>query len=260
MVYTFGDSEEASRRLRLLAEVYEPETRELLLRARKFSSTGQKQLAVDMGCGPGWTTQLLHALWNAKRTVGLEVSERYLVEAKRQNSECEFFMHDIQKTPFPVEAPNLIFCRFLLAHLTEPEKVLQRWAQVAAPGAFLVIHETEAIRSLHPVMQNYYAMVEQMQHNYGQNLYVGEKLDECLCGSGWKVLESISVCLEKPAQTMAQLHLPNLRAWRSNDYVFQAFHTGDVDNLENSLEKIASGTEEGGHVYNVARQIIAVRE
>ena len=30
MAYTFGDNQEASRRLRRLAEVYEPETRDLL--------------------------------------------------------------------------------------------------------------------------------------------------------------------------------------------------------------------------------------
>jgi hypothetical protein len=56
MSYTFGDNKEASHRLRRLAKLYEPETRALL---ELFFDSGEArtpQLAIDLGCGPGWTT------------------------------------------------------------------------------------------------------------------------------------------------------------------------------------------------------------
>jgi trans-aconitate methyltransferase len=47
--YTFGDNRRASARLRRLAQMYEPESRDLLRR----SGIRAPWLAVDLGCGPG---------------------------------------------------------------------------------------------------------------------------------------------------------------------------------------------------------------
>jgi len=53
MSYTFGDHEEASRRLRSLAELYEQETRGLLELALDSGEPHTFRLAVDLDCGPG---------------------------------------------------------------------------------------------------------------------------------------------------------------------------------------------------------------
>jgi hypothetical protein len=68
--YTFGDNRRASARLRRLAELYEPESRDLLRR----SGIRAPRLAVDLGCGPGWSTRLLEAALKPDRTVGLDAS------------------------------------------------------------------------------------------------------------------------------------------------------------------------------------------
>lgn len=78
MSYTFGDNEEASRRLRRLADLYEPETRALLELAFDGCEACTPRLAVDLGCGPGWSTQLLAAVLKPQRTVGLDSSEHTL--------------------------------------------------------------------------------------------------------------------------------------------------------------------------------------
>lgn len=254
--YTFGDNDQASARLRRLAEVYEPETRELLQR----SGLRVPRLALDLGCGPGWSTRLLQDVLHPNRVVGLDISERYIAEARRnQGSGLEFEVHDVVHAPFPVPPPNVLFCRFLLTHLTSLGQVLATWANMAASNALLLVHETETLETEQPALRRYYELVGQLQQHYGQTLLVGAVLNACLEGSGWQVVESNRRILEKAASDMAELHLANLRTWRQDEYASRSFDLNEIDSLGASLERIAKGVDDGGVVINVARQIIAQR-
>jgi trans-aconitate 2-methyltransferase len=251
--YTFGDSDQASARLRRLAELYEPETRELL----QHNSVRTPQLAIDLGCGPGWSTRLLKDVVNAERAIGLDASERYVTEARRNHSsDLQFQVHDIVRAPFPVPAPNILFCRFLLTHLSALGEVFATWASIAAPDSLLFIHETESLETDHPTLRRYYELVAQLQQHYGQTLLVGSVLEGCLENSGWRLVESKRRILEKPANKMAELHLANLRTWRHDEYARRSFDSNEIDSLDASLAGIVNGPE-NGVVLNAARQIIA---
>src|SRR5512147_3170153 len=118
--YTFGDNERASARLHSLAEVYEPETRALLERSKILNP----RLAIDLGCGPGWSTKLLQDTLAPGRTVGLDNSPRLIAEARaRETLQIHFEVHDVTCAPFPVSAPDVMLCRFLLTHLQCPKHV-----------------------------------------------------------------------------------------------------------------------------------------
>jgi trans-aconitate 2-methyltransferase len=200
--YTFGDSDEAGLRLRNLANLYEPDTRSLL----KRSELDRPRLAIDLGCGPGWSTGLIREILNPEQTVGFDSSMRYLAEARENHGRLiEFKHHDVTQTPFPTLAPDLMFCRFLLTHLQSLEKVLAGWKQIAQPGAFLLIHETESLESENPSLIRYYELVGQLQEHYGQKLQVGAVLESCAKQAGWRVIDSSAPVLEKPAQLMAGL-------------------------------------------------------
>jgi SAM-dependent methyltransferase len=254
--YTFGDSDQAGARLRRLAELYEPETRELLKRGGKQAPT----LAVDLGCGPGHSTRLLHDTLRPRRTVGLDSSERYVTQALRAHGpELEFFVHDVTSRAFPVGAPDLLLCRFLLTHLRDPARTLETWASLARPGAHLLVHETEALESSHPALSRYYELVGALQRRYGQRLHIGAHLEDSFAHTAWRLVESRANPLEKSAPAMAELHLANLKTWRQDDYARGAFDLLELDRLEASLARIASGEEAAGSVRNVARQIVAVR-
>jgi len=259
MDYTFGDTDEASRRLRCLAEIYEPETRDLLLAARSLRHDHSFQLAFDLGCGPGWSTHLLAATLNPKRTVGLDASERYVAEARSNHPQLEFMHHDALQTPFLIDAPDLLFCRFLLTHLRSPRSALQLWAHIAETRALLILHETEALHSSNPTLNRYYEMVNEMQSHYGQDLNVGVSLTEAFAGTEWTLIQSKSVTLEKSSRDMALLHLPNLRTWSKNEFAVQTFDRDEVSELDRELDLIASGSKDAGIVYNTARQVIAER-
>jgi len=254
--YTFGDNDQASLRLQRLAELYEPETRELL----QHSGIRQPRLAVDLGCGPGWSTRLVRAELGPLRTVGLDSSERYIAEARHRNSsDLEFEVHDVARASFPVLSPTLLFCRFLLTHLSPLAQVLAGWASIAAPGATLLVHETETLETEHHTLRHYYDLVGRLQEHYGQTLLVGAVLTNSLPENGWRVIESNRRILEKNADKMAALHLANLRTWRNDEFARNAFDPNEINELEVSLARIADGLENGGVVLNAARQIIAHR-
>lgn len=124
VTYTFGENQEASRRLRRLAEVYEPETKDLLNSAQACSHR-RFRLALDLGCGPGWSTQLMATTLRPMRAVGLEASEVYVAEARSNQPQLEFIHHDVLKLPFPVDHADFLFCRFLLTHLPSPHTALE---------------------------------------------------------------------------------------------------------------------------------------
>jgi SAM-dependent methyltransferase len=257
MGYTFGDNQEASRRLRRLAEVYEPETLDLLNAVRSECGSTCFELALDLGCGPGWSTRLIELTLRPKRIIGLETSEAYVAEARLNRPQLEFIRHDVLTTPFPVGNADFMFCRFLLTHLPSPRVALEAWSHAARSGATLAIHETQALHSAHPALSLYYEMVAQMQKHHGQELNVGALLDDAFTGTDWCLVRSESVVLEKSALDMAQLHVANLRTWGRSDFAIQAFGRREVDQLENELDSIASGYQEAGVVYNTAKQIIA---
>jgi SAM-dependent methyltransferase len=251
--YTFGDDDRAAARLKRLAEIYEPVTRELLARGG-LPGCG---VAVDLGCGGGWSTRLLHEVLAPARTLGLDRSERFLAEARRRHGPgLEFAEHDVTGAPLPVR-PDLLLCRFLLTHLRDLDGALAAWAAVAAPGGRLLVHETESLSSGHPALARYYELVARLQGHYGQALDVGARLDAIFARSPWRILDSRAVALELPAAQMAELHLPNLRTWRADEHARRSFDPCELDALEGTLERIVAGSERAGTVRNVVRQIVA---
>lgn len=254
--YTFGDNTRASARLRRLAEIYEPETRSLLER----SGVREPDLALDLGCGPGWSTRLLQDTLRPARTVGLDASQVYVEEARRNHgADLEFLVHDIVQSPFPIQGPDVMLCRFLLTHLRSLPEVLAMWAKVAAPGGWLLIHETESLETENPVLKRYYELVGELQRYHGQILEVGAVLEAAFTGTEWRLVESERRVLDKPARTMAELHFANLRTWRTDEYARTHFDPSEVDRLEGSLGEIVASGNDAGVVRNAARQIIARR-
>src|SRR6188768_1424461 len=113
--YTFGDGPLAADRLALLAATYEPSSARLLRMCASLAS----RRAVDLGCGPGHSTRLLHALVGPASTVGLDSSPDHVARARATAlSGVEYAVADVTRTPLPGDAPaDLLYCRFLLTHL-----------------------------------------------------------------------------------------------------------------------------------------------
>ena len=238
-VYTFGDDEVAARRLDLLAQVYAPPTRALLARW----APPVVGLAVDLGCGTGHTTRLLHELTEARRTVGIERSPAY-VTAARQHLDglpgAEVVEHDVTQSPLPVEGADLVFARFLLTHLSQPRRALEVWAEALAPGGRVIVQETARLVSRDPALGRYYELVAELQALHEQALDVGAQLPELAAAAGLRVEHAGRRPVNQRPAEMAALHVLNLRTWR-HDPMAGGFDADELDALDDALVEIARG-------------------
>lgn len=236
--YTFGDSERAQRRLALLASAFAAPSRALIERFRPEAL----ELALDLGSGPGHTARLLHEASRAVRTIGIDSSARFVEQARRDAGPgIEFVEHDLLSEPYPVPAARLVFCRFLITHLSDPVAALSAFRALLAEGGTLLLQETGAMVSETPAFLRYYERIGELQQHHGQKLYVGRELESIARRAGYRVEYAGEARFEQPAATMAELHAMNLPSWRQDPFAQQSFDPRELDELEAALWRIASG-------------------
>jgi len=237
--YTFGDSDVAAERLRLLGRVFAPSSSQLL--ASLGNPAGA--LAIDLGCGPGATTRLLADHVRCERVVGLDQSPRLLAQANHEQASerISFAQCDVSAPPFPVPLANVLYSRHLLTHLREPREVVRAWARAAQPGALLALEETAFMTSEHPAFPRYYALVERMQAHYGQRMYIGRELAAATDCAEWTPQSAEITVAPLPAADMARLHSLNLSTWSNDPFAQQNYDREELAALGVELARIASG-------------------
>jgi SAM-dependent methyltransferase len=236
--YTFGTTPTASHRLALLAALYEPDTRALLVRWAPRPT----EHAVDLGCGPGHTARLVHEATGAERTTGVERSAEFAAMARAEAPPgVSVVESDVTVDPLPVDPADVVHARFLLTHLAAPGRAVRGWAGVLRPGGVMVLLEVARLVSRDPVLGRYYEMVAELQAHHGQALDVGQRLAEIGDGSGLTVLHDRIRSWNPPTTAMAALHVFNLRTWRDGRYAAGAFDPDELDALDEALVEIARG-------------------
>ena len=92
---------------------------------------------VDVGCGPGNSTELLVARFPDARVVGVDTSEDMLRSARARLAGCEFERADIAEWR-PARAPDLIYANAALQWVADHERLVPRlFAELAPAGCWL---------------------------------------------------------------------------------------------------------------------------
>ena len=252
--YSFGDSELAAERLALVARVFEPAMRKFLERA----APRRPHLALDLGCGPGHTTETVAALTCPERTVGLDVSEQFLEHArKRAGSRIEFVRHDVTALPFPARPADLIFARLLLSHLPEPEKQVARWVGELTPGGVFLSDEVERIETRLEQFARYLALTERRIRASGGELYLGPRLDALHEGTGFRQLSSDLVRVAPPTGEVAAMFRLNLRAMRADGRLEGFVSATELDVIGRELDELARSKAEGEIVWYLRQTVFS---
>jgi trans-aconitate 2-methyltransferase len=244
--YTYGDSDLAAARLERVAAMFEPTSTSFMAEA----VSEPPNLAVDLGCGPGLTTRLLHRVTGSARTVGLDRSGAFLDRARDDApTGVSFEEHDVQGVPFPTGPADVISCRLLLAHLPEPADVVARWTTQLRPGGILLLDEPEGIETDEPVCVNYLDQVARaVIAREGAELYVGPAVHAMADPPGTERTVDQVVAFTPDVSTTATVFAMNL------EVLVRRGEIAPRPDLAASLDAIAAGAPAPAPTWHV-RQI-----
>ena len=140
--YVLATGSAAANRLRILHSLYGPGARRVLLQAGL--KPGMR--VADLGCGVGMVTTLMAEIVGPTgHVVGVDFSGAQITQARELLSpgfsNVSFVEASATDTGLPHESFDLVYCRFLLIHLTEPEKALREMRNLLKPGGILVCED-----------------------------------------------------------------------------------------------------------------------
>jgi SAM-dependent methyltransferase len=251
--YTFGDSELAARRLELLAAVFAKTTRQFLLtRARPAPA-----FAVDLGCGPGFTTELIRATVGPARILGVDISPAFVAAAAKRiaDDRTRLLCADAVDLPLEVADADLIFARMLLTHLRDPLAAIDVWRGRLSERGTLLLEEVEGIDTEDPTLAGYLDLQREMLAANGNELDVGPRLDEALREHPALRANEV-VGLVPPAAVAARMFAMNLETWRRRPEVTGSHDEGELDALARALERIAQGEVEATIGWRLRRLVL----
>lgn len=252
--YTFGDSAIASERLRIVAEVMEPYAVALLSRVR-----APVRSVVDLGCGPGHTTEMLARCFPHATVTGIDQSEAYVAEASSRAPErCSFVVGDVGADPLPGAPADLIYARYLLTHLPDVASYVERWCAALRPDGALVLEEPEVIASDDPDFAQYerttYALV---QAGNGVS-WAGQLIASMPTPAGMQRVHDATVSIDVTAGEAASMFWRNAHAWEPGTLARAGLDPTEIRTLAQRLRAPELSTQRGLFDWR-QRQTIFVR-
>jgi ubiquinone/menaquinone biosynthesis C-methylase UbiE len=131
-------------RLQLLARDRWPHTRALFERA----GMGAGMRCIDLGCGGGAVTlEIAQLIAPGGSVVGVDMDAVELdlareAAAERGITNVEFRTRNVNEWDEPA-AYDLVYCRFLLHHLSQPVALLRRMWAAVRPGGVIVVEDVD---------------------------------------------------------------------------------------------------------------------
>jgi SAM-dependent methyltransferase len=204
--YSFGDSAIAAERLAIVANAFAPTTGALL------SSLNLKpERVLDLGCGPGHSTQLLAARYPDAELVAIERSESFAKQARARVPTAQVIVGDVT-TPLP-EGFDLVYSRFLLSHLADIAGTVTSWCRAVAPSGSLVLEEPERIVASDPMFARYEEIVAAVVATSGADMYAGAVLARVEAPAGFRRVVDDAVDPQVTAGMAAAMFWRNACAW-----------------------------------------------
>lgn len=250
--YTFGDSALAAGRLALLADVFADTTADFLRQLRE----SEPRVAVDLGCGPGFTTALLRDVLAPQRVIGIDSSAAFVREAaQRLGATAEVLCADVVDLPDPVDDADLFFARFLLTHLAEPTFAIEHWLSRLTSDGAIAVEEVETITTDEAVLDTYLALQRRMLEANRNRLEIGPVIHEAVQRRGRVVLSRL-VSLTPPTAMVARMFAMNFPSWRARPTVLELASPHELDEIERGLAHLCSADASGAPITWQLRQLV----
>src|SRR5918997_3373930 len=256
-IYAFGETVLAAERLRLVSEVFDPTSEAFVSETVR----SRPRLALDLGCGSGFTTRLLSRIARPEKTVGVDRSEAFVNRALASAAGSEEYVVADVAAPMRIEGlrerPDLIYARFLASHLPEPERAISCWAKELEAGGLLLVEEVESISTPVAAFEQYLKIVSEMLDHYGNELFVGSRLATARWNDGLRVEVERTAEVRPNTGQAARMFSTNLPNWRHDPYV-EANHPPDkLERLAVELDRLTGSAEKGRIAWRMSQ--IALR-
>jgi trans-aconitate 2-methyltransferase len=255
--YQFTDTDLAAKRLEYLARVYAASSREFIQR----SFPNAPRCAVDLGCGPGYTTEMLKLETGAEAVVGLDNSEKFIALAESRELEgVSFRVHDVTTGPFPVGPADIAYCRLLLSHLPNLSGCLSVWADQIQSGGLLLVEEVETIHTTVGEFQTYLEIVDRLLGSQGALLYVGPEVNQVALPDRLEEVSSSVRAVPVSVRDAATMFHMNIQSWKHQPYVQETYSEAAIQSLQDRLACLASDEESTGEIRWGLRQMVLRRQ
>jgi trans-aconitate 2-methyltransferase len=211
--YTFGHSLTAAERLRIIAGSFNP------LAAQIISDYLHSDVlvAADMGCGPGYTTDMVSGATHAIQVIGIDISSYFIDLAKKNYPQYNFIIDDVTALKSTLKY-DFMYCRFLLSHLQHVDLIINQWTKLLNPGGILFIDELEGIETDHPVFKKYLQTNYELIASQGSELYIGSMLKPDV--KEYKILDVRSDIIPVADSLAAGWFYPNtISIWIEDQFV-----------------------------------------
>jgi SAM-dependent methyltransferase len=168
----------------------------------------------DLGCGSGATTARLVHRFPTARVTGIDTSESFVVAARARVARPTITTADVTG-PVPTAPFDLVYSRFLLAHLPDVAAAIEHWLASVCPAGVLVLEETESIRTEDPVFARYEQLSVARVARAGSEMYAGPAIRAVLDADplGADLLLDRVLDLDVTVGQAAALFWRNLATW-----------------------------------------------
>jgi SAM-dependent methyltransferase len=140
--YSLATGVAAAHRLQVLHRIYGPGAQRVLVQA----GIRPGMRVADVGCGVGMVTSMLSKLVGPRgHVVGVDASREQIEQARSLlpvgASNIRFVVASAVGTGLPSESFDLVYCRFLLIHLSQPQRALEEMHRLLKPNGILVCED-----------------------------------------------------------------------------------------------------------------------
>jgi SAM-dependent methyltransferase len=251
MRYTLGTDRTAALRLETLASFFNPFSQQFI----RQHVTAPVKSALDLGCGPGFTTAMVAETSGCPNVCGLDSSSRFLKAAASRFKQCRFLKHDVSRTPFPVRG-DLIYARFLLTHLKNQAELVNQWVQQLNHGGMLLMEETDGIETGIAVFKKYVQVTRGMIAAQGGCLYAGRLLTNARYNA--EVIYNQPVRIPVPNCICASWYYPNtMSVWKRDAYIKERVPEKERRKIADEIREIQeSGDRRKGITWTLRRVVL----
>jgi SAM-dependent methyltransferase len=203
--YVLAAGEEADYRLSLLHNLYGEGTKRVLAAA----GLQHGMRVADLGCGVGTVTKLLREQVGSEgEVVGVDFSAAQLVQARSRlngdGANVHFVEASATDTGLVAASFDLVYCRFLLLHLADPQQALSEMWMLLKPGGVVVCEDgdlTTACSEPPSALDAFAELFGKLGPKRGVDFTLGRRLFHMVTAAGF---ESPAITFNQPVEARGE--------------------------------------------------------